>query len=181
MVFDYPAPALLAGQVRAVLAGVTDGQAAACVRDARLPSRRPVSRWRSWAWAAGSPAARIRPEALWELLACGGDAVGGFPADRGWDVTRAVRPRAGRPGTSYTREGGFVSGAGDFDPGFFGISPREALAMDPQQRLLLEVAWEALERAGIDPRVAARPRPGCSSARKPRVREPVMQRGRGGP
>ncbi|WP_030177439.1 type I polyketide synthase [Spirillospora albida] len=32
-----------------------------------------------------------------------------------------------------------------------GISPREALAMDPQQRLLLEVAWETIERAGIDP------------------------------
>ena len=41
--------------------------------------------------------------------------------------------------------------AADFDPGFFGISPREALAMDPQQRLLLETAWEAVERAGIDP------------------------------
>ena len=30
--------------------------------------------------------------------------------------------------------------------------------MDPQQRLLLETAWEALERAGIDPTVAARQR-----------------------
>ena len=50
------------------------------------------------------------------------------------------------------RQGGFVSDAAGFDAGFFGISPREALAMDPQQRLLLEVSWEALERAGLDPR-----------------------------
>ncbi|MBL1121179.1 polyketide synthase, partial [Streptomyces sp. 110] len=34
----------------------------------------------------------------------------------------------------------------------FGVSPNEALTMDPQQRLLLEVSWEALERAGVDPR-----------------------------
>ncbi|KLL09501.1 beta-ketoacyl synthase N-terminal-like domain-containing protein, partial [Protofrankia coriariae] len=51
----------------------------------------------------------------------------------------------------YTRHGGFLHNAGDFDPDFFGISPREALAIDPQQRLLLETTWEALEHAGIDP------------------------------
>ena len=31
------------------------------------------------------------------------------------------------------------------------MSPREALATDPQQRLLLQIAWEAFERARIDP------------------------------
>ncbi|CAM5643871.1 hypothetical protein GCM10010343_72690 [Streptomyces avidinii] len=89
------------------------------------------------------PGGIASPEDLWEFVHGGGDAIAGFPTDRGW--------RTDQLRGNFRLAGGFLTDPGAFDAGLFGISPREALAMDPQQRLLLETAWEALERAGLDP------------------------------
>ncbi|MEV0375921.1 beta-ketoacyl synthase N-terminal-like domain-containing protein, partial [Streptomyces sp. NPDC050636] len=94
------------------------------------------------------PGGAQSPEALWELLAAERDAIAGLPQDRNWEFGDPDVPNSG---AAEVQAGGFVYDATGFDAGFFGISPREAVSMDPQQRLLLEVAWEAMERSGIDP------------------------------
>jgi acyl transferase domain-containing protein/acyl carrier protein len=93
------------------------------------------------------PGGANSPEAFWQLLRSGDDAIREIPAGR-WDVDAFFDPDRTAEGKMYTRKGGFLEHIAAFDAQFFGISPHEARRMDPQQRLLLEVAWEALEDAG---------------------------------
>ncbi|MEZ6151634.1 MAG: SDR family NAD(P)-dependent oxidoreductase [Pirellulaceae bacterium] len=83
----------------------------------------------------------------WRLLNDGVDAISETPPER-WNLQKFYASRAGKPGKTQSRWGGYVQGIERFDPQLFGISPREAAGMDPQQRMLLEVAFRALEDGG---------------------------------
>ncbi|MBM4313692.1 MAG: SDR family NAD(P)-dependent oxidoreductase [Deltaproteobacteria bacterium] len=99
------------------------------------------------------------PDAFWELLRSGTDAVTEIPKER-WEWDRWLDPDPEKRGEFLSRHGGFIRDVDMFDAPFFTISPREAHAMDPQHRLLLTCAWEAIERAGMDPTALAGTRTG---------------------
>src|SRR5262249_55587715 len=107
MIFDYPTARALAAHLADTLAPAA-APAAPIARAAA--SDEPVA---IVGMACRYPGGVTSPRELWQLLADGADAISQFPADRGWPGD-LYDPEHGRPGKSYTREGGFLYDAADF-------------------------------------------------------------------
>nr|WP_307822098.1 SDR family NAD(P)-dependent oxidoreductase [Streptomyces coffeae] len=150
LIFDHPTPSVLADYLRRqVVLDAETAQGASAASAVGKAATGPTMAGHDDPIAIVGMGCRFpggvtSPQVLWELVTSARDGYTSLPTDRGWDVRTLSE-------TTGATMGGFLSDAAGFDAELFGISPREALAMDPQQRLLLETAWEALERAGIDP------------------------------
>lgn len=83
VVFDYPSPAVLAEHLRAELLGAP---AKGPALPPKAPADEPIA---IVGMSCALPGGVRSPEDLWRLVLAGGDAVGPFPADRGWDLARA--------------------------------------------------------------------------------------------
>ncbi len=96
------------------------------------------------------PGGANSPDAYWQLLRQGRDAIAPIPEGR-WDQDSYYDADPDATGKMYCQYGGFLDELDGFEPQLFNISPREASSLDPQHRILLELTWEALEDAGQDP------------------------------
>ena len=135
LVYDYPTIDALAAHL--------SGDAPTTAGPSRAASAEPIA---IVGIGCRFPGAR-GPEAFWNLLREGVDAVAPVPQGRWRDDL--YHPEPGTRGRHYSPRGGFLDAVDSFDAGFFDISPNEADRMDPQQRILLETTWEAFEDAGI--------------------------------
>ncbi len=154
LAFDHPTPNALAIQLGQLFGGSVTSSVQLMPHEA---SAEPIA---VVGMACRFPGGVESTAGLWDVVATGRDVLGEFPSDRGWNLADLFDSDPDAVGKTYTRVGGFLAEAADFDAEFFGISGREAQSMDPQQRLLLEVCWEALEKARIDPTSLARSRTG---------------------
>ncbi|MGY3521136.1 type I polyketide synthase, partial [Micromonospora sp. PTRAS2] len=80
LVFDYPTPERLAEHLHEQL-----GHSATPAATTRAVARDDDDPIAIIGMSCRFPGGVSSPEQLWDLVASGGDAIGGFPADRGWD------------------------------------------------------------------------------------------------
>ncbi|WP_335984370.1 type I polyketide synthase, partial [Streptomyces sp. CA2R106] len=112
LAFDHPTPVELAAFLHGELvgeqtvAGPTETATAAPVAATVVAAtEEPLA---IVGMACRFPGGAGSPEEFWELLSSGGDAVGGFPTDRGWDLEGFFDPDGTTSGTSSTESGAFL-------------------------------------------------------------------------
>ncbi|WP_431937512.1 SDR family NAD(P)-dependent oxidoreductase, partial [Micromonospora sp. RP3T] len=103
LVLDYPSAQVLTDHLTDLLLGNNTAAAATQVV-ARADIDEPVA---IVGVGCRYPGGVDDPDGFWQMLVEGVDAVGGFPTDRGWDA--GYDPDPARSGTSYVREGGFLT------------------------------------------------------------------------
>ena len=93
LVFDYPTPVALAEHLNTALGGSDDSPTAGVTR--AVTADEPIA---IVGMACRYPGGVTTPEDLWRLVDAGGDAIGEFPPDRGWDVGVLFDPDPDNPG-----------------------------------------------------------------------------------
>ena len=168
LVFDYPTPEAIAGSCWA------SSRARSAPTSSCTPMPTPRSRSRSSASAAATPAASPPPRAFGSWSQPAGDAISGFPDDRGWDpsasTTRTpiawdqLRPRRRLPGRRRRVRPRLLRdrparGAGDGPAAAAAARKRLGGAGGRRDRSRLRCA------AAIDRRLRGRRRPGLRRCR----------------
>src|ERR1035441_8101114 len=102
VVFDYPSAVTLARHVLRLLRGTAQAAPPAA---AAAATGEPIA---IVGLSCQYPGGASSPEDLWGLLAAAGDAISGFPSDRGWNLEALFDPDPDHPGTAYVSRGGFV-------------------------------------------------------------------------
>ncbi|MFD4779138.1 SDR family NAD(P)-dependent oxidoreductase, partial [Streptomyces sp. NPDC058427] len=89
LIFDYPTPARLADFLLDELVG-DDTIATAAVRESHDDSGTTDDPVAIVGMSCRFPGGVESPEGLWDLVLSGGDAISGFPDDRGWQADSAI-------------------------------------------------------------------------------------------
>ncbi|WP_240311953.1 SDR family NAD(P)-dependent oxidoreductase [Teredinibacter turnerae] len=102
---------------------------------------------------AGSYPKSANLKEFWDHLCSGSDLVSTVPENRWSTLENYIKNKnqAINEGKSYSKWGGFLDGAFEFDALFFNISPREAEELNPKERVALQTAWHAIEDAAYTP------------------------------
>ncbi len=146
LVFDHPTPAAVADLLLSEVAGARRELVA--VAPAGRPVDEPIA---IVGMSCRYPGGARSPQELWELVARGGDAIGEFPADRGWDLERCTTPIPTAPAPATPAKAGSCTTRPSSTPGSSGSARARRWRWIPSSGCCWKGAWEALEDAGIDP------------------------------